>query len=190
MSNKMRYFVKLSFVFWAIPFYIIVYLLSSNKKLLNEDLLRANKRVSASKHEIMGLLTYSIIMNKTFRNIYYLQCGYIAKPLSWILPPVPNIELCKNIQGGLVLLHGFSVVINPKVKIGRNCTILQNVTIGDVKGGVPTIGDNVSIGAGAILIGNIHIGNNVKIGAGAIVVSDIPDGATAKCAKATISYNN
>ena len=51
---------------------------------------------------------------------------------------------------------------------------------------MPIIGDNVYIGAGAIIIGKVHIGNNVKIGAGAIVVTDVPDNATAVCEKARI----
>lgn len=54
------------------------------------------------------------------------------------------------------------------------------------KGGSPIIGNNVFIGAGATIIGNIRIGNNVKIGAGAIVVSDVPDNSTVVCEKARI----
>lgn len=60
---------------------------------------------------------------------------------------------------------------------------MQHVTIGSNtitkgnKGGAPIIKDNVFIGAGAKVIGNITIGNNVKIGAGCIVVTDIPDNA-------------
>ena len=73
------------------------------------------------------------------------------------------------------------VIINKYVTIGKNCTIYHNVTIGsddkDIKN-VPEIGDNVFIGAGAIIIGKIRIGNNVIIGAGAIVTKDIPDNAT------------
>lgn len=76
-------------------------------------------------------------------------------------------------------IHG--VIINPYSKIGKNCTIFHEVTIGndykDVKN-APTIGDNVIIGAGAKIIGKISIGNNVRIGAGAVVAQDIPDNAT------------
>lgn len=76
------------------------------------------------------------------------------------------------------------------MEIGRNCTIHQNVTIGDTKGGVPVLEDNVSIGAEAIIIGNIRIGNNVKIGAGAIVVDDVSDRATVVCSKAKIIHKH
>lgn len=81
------------------------------------------------------------------------------------------------------LPHGLNgIVISDQAQIGKNCTILQQVTIG-VKSlqdkGVPQIGDGVFIGAGAKVIGNISVGNNAIIGANAVVISDIPDGATA-----------
>ena len=77
------------------------------------------------------------------------------------------------------LPHGLNgIIVSHNAVIGENCTIFHQVTIGEGKGGAPTIGDNVLIGAGAKLIGGIHIGSNVKIGAGCVVTEDIPDGAT------------
>lgn len=60
------------------------------------------------------------------------------------------------------------------------------VTIGVERTGVPVIGDNVTIGAGAIILGGVRIGNNVNIGAGAIVVDDVPDNTTVVCEKARV----
>ena len=81
--------------------------------------------------------------------------------------------------------HGFhGIFISLHAKIGKNCVIFQNVTIGSntlpnsKSGGAPTIGDNVYIGAGAEIIGNVKIGNNVRIGAGCFVNRDIPDNCT------------
>ena len=62
--------------------------------------------------------------------------------------------------------------------IGNNVTIFHRVTIGEGDEGAPKIGNNVLIGAGATILGNVKIGNNVKIGAGCIVTKDIPDNAT------------
>lgn len=73
-------------------------------------------------------------------------------------------------------LHG--IYISRYAKIGRECWIYQNVTIGELHGTAPEIGDNCLIGANAVLIGPIKIGSNVKIGAGAVVRQDVPDGAT------------
>lgn len=76
---------------------------------------------------------------------------------------------------GFRLIHYGPVVIHRFAKIGHNCTILHNVTIGKTHKGVPNIGDNVTIGANAVIIGPISIGNNVMIGAGSVVVKDVPD---------------
>lgn len=74
------------------------------------------------------------------------------------------------------LLNG--IIISDGAKIGRNCTIYHQVTIGQRKHGYPTIGDNVYIGAGAKILGAITIGDNVKIGANAVVLDDVPSNCT------------
>ena len=61
--------------------------------------------------------------------------------------------------------------------IGKNCTLRHGVTIGNRQAvdDVPVIGDHVDIGAGAKILGKIRIGNNVSIGANAVVITDVPD---------------
>lgn len=77
------------------------------------------------------------------------------------------------------LPHGlYGIVVTHNAVIGKNVTIYHQVTIGQGKDGAPKIGDDVQIGAGAIIIGNIVIGNRVKIGAGCVVTDSIPDDAT------------
>lgn len=77
-------------------------------------------------------------------------------------------------------LHG--IFISRYAEIGAGCRIYQNVTIGEVNGKAPRIGDHCLIGAGAVLVGGITIGRNVRIGAGAVVCCDVPDGSTVVCA--------
>lgn len=81
--------------------------------------------------------------------------------------------------GGLKFEHFGSIVISSCSVVGKHCTIFQDVTIGYAgrpgKGGVPVIGDNCVLCAGAQIIGPIKIGNNVMIGANAIVCKDISD---------------
>ena len=96
------------------------------------------------------------------------------------------MRLDKNIGEVFCPIHSYSTIINGGAKIGRNCTLYHCVTIAVGKNGTPTIGDNVTIGAGAIIMGGIHIGNNVNIGAGAIVIEDVPDNSTVVCSKARI----
>lgn len=75
--------------------------------------------------------------------------------------------------------YALGVVIHPRSIIGNNVTIYQHVTIGSRNGiGAPIIGNNVVIGAGAIIIGDIKIGDNVKIGANSVVLKSVPDNCT------------
>lgn len=72
--------------------------------------------------------------------------------------------------GGLRINHFGNIIINPDARIGQYCDIHQGVNIGtDFEGGVPTLGDNVWIGPGAKLYGDITIGNCCAIGANAVV---------------------
>lgn len=78
------------------------------------------------------------------------------------------------------LYHGLNgIVVSHYAQIGRDCTIYQRVTITEQGKLSATIGDNCSIGAGAVIIGYVNIGNNVRIGANAVVVKDLPDNCTA-----------
>ena len=94
---------------------------------------------------------------------------------SWI-----GIE--SKIENVPVFPHGmYGIFVSDGAEIGKNAVIFQQVTIGSNtladsrKQGSPVIGDNVYIGSGAKIIGNIRIGNNVRIGANCIVVEDIED---------------
>ena len=91
-----------------------------------------------------------------------------------------DIPLSVRIGGGLLLPHPNGIVIHPDVEIGPNCTIFQQVTLGFGSGqGVPRIGGNVDIGAGARLLGPITVGDRARIGANAVVLDDVPAGALA-----------
>lgn len=89
-----------------------------------------------------------------------------------------NIQAGSRIDGGLVI-HNFSCIFIWSESIGKNCTINQGVTVGNVRGsGLPRIGSNVYLGSGCKVLGNISIGNNVVVAANSLVVSDVPDNAT------------
>lgn len=104
-----------------------------------------------------------------------LKCRAIAKHYCACIPVKKSVNR-------FTTPHGFAGIhISMNAKVGKGCTIFQHVGIGsntlpDSKNqGFPTIGDNVYIGAGAMIIGNVHVGNNVRIGANAIVTKDVPD---------------
>lgn len=85
--------------------------------------------------------------------------------------------------------HGiYGIIISGQAEIGANCTIFHQVTIGTNGKGVPKIGDNVTIGAGAKILGPISIGNNVSIGANAVVTENVPDNCVVVCERAQIIH--
>lgn len=103
----------------------------------------------------------------------------------YLMKMCANIPIECQIESMPTLPHGiYGTFISLGAKIGRDCVIFQQVTIGSntlkesKRIGSPTVGDNVYIGTGAKLIGNIKIGNNVRIGANCVVAHDVPDNAT------------
>ena len=86
--------------------------------------------------------------------------------------------------------QGLGVVIGAGSEIGRDTIVRQNVTIGgkNVNGQFvcPIIGENVMIGAGTVILGEVRIGNNVQIGANSVVLDDVPDNVTVVGAPARI----
>ncbi|KAL7567521.1 hypothetical protein ACA910_009529 [Epithemia clementina (nom. ined.)] len=101
-----------------------------------------------------------------------------------------DIHPATTIGAGIMLDHGTGIVLGETATVGDGCTLLHGVTLGGTckqKGDRhPKVGNNVLIGAGASILGNIRIGHGCKIGAGSIVLRPIPDGATAVGAPAKI----
>lgn len=112
------------------------------------------------------------------KNIFYRIQLFFLEISNHQLATRLGFSIPKNVFGaGLCFVHYGTIVVSARAKIGENCRIHPSTSIGDYNG-VPTIGDNVYIGPGAKLFGNITIGNNVAIGANAVVNSDIPDNVT------------
>jgi serine O-acetyltransferase len=98
----------------------------------------------------------------------------------WSVVTGAEIPLNCNIGGGLSIIHPNGIVIHHEAKIGVNCLIQSQVTIGVRHNDrLPEIGGHVEIGTGAKIIGAVRIGDHAKIGANAVVIADVPAGATA-----------
>jgi len=83
-----------------------------------------------------------------------------------------------KIGGGLYIAHPNGMVIAAQ-EIGENCSIIANVTIGmRNEWAFPRIGNNVFIGTGARILGDIYVGDNASIGANAVVINDVPENST------------
>lgn len=89
-----------------------------------------------------------------------------------------QIPFNTEIGEGFYIGHFGAIVINGRAKIGKNCNIAHNTTIGQANRGklkgYPTIGDNVWIGCGSVIVGNINVGSNVLIAPNSFVNVDIP----------------
>lgn len=101
---------------------------------------------------------------------------------------------CEIGKGSVFGYKGIGVVIHKRASIGKNCIIAQGVTVGGRSGHyeVPKIGDNCELCAGSKILGPITIGNNVVIGANAVMLSNAPDnsvwaGVPARCIHSSIS---
>ena len=114
-----------------------------------------------------------------YRSLFYHRLGWIGKILYPLCRPMPTLYIyTKDIGPGLFIQHGFATIISAE-KIGQNCWINQQVTIGFLNDtDCPTIGNNVTIYAGAKVIGNVRVGDNSIVGANAVVVKDVPENCT------------
>ena len=147
------------------------------------DLSREYKTVfswNPSRSLLASIRSYQRCLNS--RNPIRIFTGKVAvlRHRFWSAVTGADIPLNTQIGGGLLLPHPNGVVIHPDVKIGNNCLIFQQVTMGTRGGGgVPVIGSHVDIGAGAKILGGITIGNHARIGANAVVLTDVPSGKIA-----------
>jgi serine O-acetyltransferase len=102
----------------------------------------------------------------------------VSRILRIVLPGLSTLELNVNVLGaGLVIGHGYGSVIWADA-IGEDCTIYQNVTVGQSHGKLPTLGHRVYVAPGAVILGPVTVGDDAIIGANAVVIRDVPQGAT------------
>jgi serine O-acetyltransferase len=124
---------------------------------------------------------------REFRSLYYyrlrrgnLPGAVLGRLLPVVWPPERTLHLaCSDIGPGLFVQHGFATIV-AAARVGANCWINQQVTIGfDRPGARPVLGDGVSVHAGAKVLGAVTIGDGARIGANAVVLHDVPAGCTA-----------
>lgn len=161
----------------------ILYALVQEKSKLMMDLRRFRSVHYKDDNSNLGFwkLYREFLGFAEFRSVFYFRVGKYHKLFKWMFPsPEPMLSFdcqSKNVGGGIFIQHGYCTDISVR-SIGENVWINQKVTFGYQGNGCPTIGDNVRVGVGANIIGDVHIGNNVNIGAGATVVKDVPDNTT------------
>ena len=151
------------------------------KKKREED----DKRFSSLEKSIILSSKYPLYWLVRFKRVVELLTGWRGATCICLIFRFLYHRKCKKagvdipssvrIGGGFMIQHGWGIVINSKAVIGERLTIQAGALIGATEKGVPRIGNDVYVGAHALIIGPVIVGNNVAIGAGSVVVKDIPD---------------
>lgn len=117
--------------------------------------------------------------------LYKKKLFFLARLISQLARFLTGIEIHPGaiLGAGILIDHGMGVIIGETAVVGDRITIYHGTTLGGTgnEKGVkrhPTVGNNVIIGSGAKVLGNINIGSNSKIGANAVVLDDVPEGTT------------
>lgn len=176
--------LKIKLILFSILYFphFIAYKICKEKNVIEEDIMVMNARRNLKLSNYLFGLIYHLHYSSYYRNVFYNRVGKISRFISWYVPRNKTFFPCKNIGGGVYLAHPYSTILHAKY-IGKNFSCRQCTTIGNKQDGrndlIPTILNNVTVGANVCIIGNIIIGNNVVIGAGSVVIKDIPDNCIA-----------
>jgi len=173
-------FLNIAIIF--VVFYVLVAV------IYRKEIRATLERDPSARTAIEIILFYSglhaLILHSLAQGFYKFRIPVLPRAISQLARFLTGIEIHPGAQigAGFFIDHGMGVVIGETSIIGKNVTIFQGVTLGGTgkEQGKrhPTIGDNVVIGAGAKVLGNITVGDNTRIGANAVVVRDVPPNST------------
>lgn len=155
--------------------------------LKNDPALKSEEEAILFSSGIKALLSHYIA-----HNLYLEGKLYEAQEIAYKARMETGIEIHPGAKIGrrCYIDHGMGVVIGETAEIGDDVLMYHSVTLGAFTNERvkrhPTIGNNVMLGAGAVILGNIKIGDNSKIGANSVVLKDIPENSTAVGAPARI----
>jgi serine O-acetyltransferase len=153
-----------------------------------EDVAAVLERDPAAKSRLEVVLLYSglhaLWIYRVNHWLWMHGWRFVARALSQVGRLITGIEIHPGAQIGhrFFVDHGMGVVVGETTIVGDDVTLYQGVTLGGTGKETgkrhPTIGNNVVIGAGARVLGNITVGENSRVGAGSVVLRDVPDNST------------
>ncbi|MBQ6719516.1 MAG: serine acetyltransferase [Oscillospiraceae bacterium] len=186
--SKLRIlFTTVNFV-RTLPVFLSI-LTSPNREIIEKDFCRWKEFCSKAmdpmsvKHNFTAL-NWILLYKPEYRNLLLHRfrrppkairsvIHYVVTRILW--KPMESLYInTEEIGGGLFIQHGFSTIISAK-RIGENCIIKQQVTIGYNGRENPVLEDNVVVHCGAKVLGGITMGRNSEAAAGAVVVKDVPE---------------
>lgn len=156
--------------------------------MINYDINAVLKTDPAARNKLEVFLLYphikALICHRIAHGLYKRNFFFLARFTSNIARFITGIEIHPGatIGKGLFIDHGMGVVIGETTEVGDNVTLYQGVTLGGTGNEHgkrhPTIGNNVTIGAGAKVLGNIYIADGTKVGANAVVLRSSSENST------------
>ena len=181
IRDILRLTVSIIFFWLYIPHLLIYAIGGARRKIINSDLEKIEYQAGLNGLPKWLLLLDMLHNNRYYRVLFYHRIGAArAALMEWYRPGDKyfRIRSGMKIGEGMWIAHPYSTILNAE-SIGKNFRCIHCTTIGATDKGIPTIGDNVSLGANVVIVGGVRIGNNVTIGAGSVVVKDIPDNCIA-----------
>ena len=170
-------FGSILFCVLYLPHLLSYFSLRKGKRDLIKSDLEAMKSQIHISLPFFLLLLFFLHNNAYYRSLFYFRIGAErALLIQWYRPGDKYFIFSQTtkIGKGFYFTHPYSTIINADT-IGVNFHCIHLTTIGKNKNKRPIIGDNVQCGANVTVLGGITIGNNVIIGAGSVVVKDVPD---------------
>jgi serine O-acetyltransferase len=157
---------------------------------LRLDVAAAHERDPAARGvSSLGILAswpgvQAVLAHRVAHALHEAHVPILPRLISYITRSVTGVEIhpAARIGDALFIDHGMGVVIGETAVIGDNVTLYQGVTLGGTGFATgkrhPTVGDNVTIGSGAKLLGPIEVGHGAKVGANSVVITDVPPNST------------
>ena len=156
--------------------------------IIKEDIKTIYEKDPAAENILEVLFCYpglhALIMHRIAHKLNYWKIPLLPRILSNISRFFTGIEIhpAARIGRRFFIDHGMGVVIGATTIIGDDVLLYQGVTLGGTGNEHgkrhPTLGDNIVVGSGAKVLGNIEIGSNSRIGAGSVVVDSVPENST------------
>lgn len=166
----------------VVAFWLITFI------FFNKEIRAIQERDPAARSAVEVVLLYSglhaVVLHRLAHPLWKMKVPLLPRAISQFARMFTGIEIHPgaDIGEGLLIDHGTGVVIGETAIVGNNVTLYQGVTLGGTGKETgkrhPTLGNNIVVGAGAKILGNIIIGDNSYIGANAVVLQSVPSNAT------------
>lgn len=178
---RYKYLLRLLFLTPLANYFFSKYV-KGNPVLTQDVLNNALERRPQKNEPLKKQFCHLLLHYPEFSYMFFWRISNYSGIIKWLFYKDYSCKIYKSskIGGGVVCYHPFATVINAKT-IGENFVFRNSITIGNKNNSmdeIPTIGNNVDVGANVVIIGSITIGDNVKIGAGSVVVKDVPSNST------------